>query len=244
GQLYGGYLFALPPQALGPRLAALAGYLSEAGPVALTLAGIGLYRGWRIARRAVAWGAVSAGAYAVYALGYTTADSFVFVLPLFLFAGLAAGLGAAEVGRLVSNPARRAMVMAALVAAPVLWGGANAPRLTLRHDAAAETFWRSVLQQAPPGAILLTGDERHTFTLWYARFVLRRRPDVAIIDTRLLAYPWHRADLGRAYPDLTDLDALPGIIQQGRPYRRPLCPVIESEEETRWFVNCLTSKTP
>ena len=42
-----------------------------------------------------------------------------------------------------------------------------------------------VLEDAPPQAVVLTDRDAHTFTLWYARDVLGRRPDVVVVDQDL-----------------------------------------------------------
>jgi hypothetical protein len=57
------------------------------------------------------------------------------------------------------------------------------------------------MDAAPAQAVLLTDDDRATFTLWYFRFVLEQRPDVIIMDKGLLAFDWYRAQVGMASPE-------------------------------------------
>jgi len=241
GQIYRPNLFAIPPEAIAPRLLALAGYLSGMGVVGLALAGLGLRWFWRRRRGILAGGTLSAAAYALYALGYKTADSFVYLLPLFALLGVCAGAGLADLLASLPAPRWRRGIAGGVLALLLTMGAAQGARLSLRGDRTAESFWQGVLSQAPPRAILLTTRDRHTFALWYAHFVLRERPDVAIIDVRLAGYPWGRADIRRADPALTDVESLPEIFARRGDYPRPLCAVLEAETERVWQLDCLTS---
>ena len=54
-----------------------------------------------------------------------------------------------------------------------------------------------MLTAAPPGAIVITGNDGHTFALWYHRHVAGQRPDLAIVDRRLAGYPWYDGHAAR-----------------------------------------------
>ena len=243
GQLYHPNLFAIPPEAIAPRLLALAGYLSGLGVAGLALAGLGLRWFWLRRRGLLAGGALSAAAYTLYALGYRTADSFVYLLPLFALLGVCAGAGLADLqASLPLSRRQRDILIGGVLALLLATGAVRGRQLSLRGDRTAESFWQSVLAQAPPRAILLTSQDRHTFALWYAHFVLRERPDVTIMDTRLAGYPWGRADLRRADPTLPgDIAALPRIFARRGDYPRPLCAVPETKTEYVWQLDCLIS---
>jgi hypothetical protein len=106
GEVYRGLVFGLPPAYLPGRLGA---WSAEAlrqfgGPWGVILALIGL---WRLDRHLHAWWQatlVTFVAYSVYAIGYNTPDSFVYLIPagcvaaLWLAAGLAWVLEAATQG--------------------------------------------------------------------------------------------------------------------------------------------------
>ena len=238
GQIYRDYLFSLPVELLAPRLLALAGYLSQMGLLALTLLGAGIWWAWRYARQALVWAAISAGCYAVYALGYRTADSFVYLLPIFVLAAIGVGLGANDIIGIIPIPYRQAAIWGSL-GLIIVWAGVGGVTVSLKGEQQAATFWRTVFAQAPADAVLLTYQDNHTFTLWYAQHVLQQRPDVTIVDTGLLGYDWYVTDLRRAYPwlnlppDMADRFARAEV----QPY--PLCAVIKMEQPETWQLECL-----
>ena len=99
GQVYRGLIFGLPLAYLPARLAAWSGETLRqfGGPWGVILALIGL---WQLDRRLHAWWQATlliAAAYSVYAIGYNTPDSFVYLIPASCVAALwlAAGSGLA-----------------------------------------------------------------------------------------------------------------------------------------------------
>lgn len=240
GKLYHGYLFAFPLSSLPLRLKAFVGYLAQFGGVGLFLAGIGLYRAWLTHRYVLVGGLLSAVLFSVYALGYKTADSYVYLMPIFVLLAIAVGLGVNELT--TSFPLNKAWrtVIKGLLPVILLWGGIiNGQRLSLRYDDVAEDFWRYVVVNAPQDAVLLTFEDRHTFTLWYAHYVLHQRPDIAIVDPGLAEYPWYQATLNRHSPGITDLPNLVTIFEQQRVYHRPICVVTEKQQiEKQWQLDC------
>ena len=51
------------------------------------------------------------------------------------------------------------------------------------------------LGRLPPGALLLTEEDSATFGAWYVQTALGVRQDVLVVDTRLLAQAWYRAQV-------------------------------------------------
>jgi hypothetical protein len=93
--------------------------------------------------------------------------------------------------------------------------------MDLSGDRTAEAFASNILQNAPQRAILMTNGDEATFALWYFRFALHDRPDVAVISSDLLSEGWYRQGLSDTYPDLViPVDSFPqdiGIANPGRP---------------------------
>ncbi len=236
GQIYRGYFFALSPDAPVRRIPALMRYFINPGIVPLALAGLGIWRLRRRNPRLLAAALAAAGGYTVFALGYATADSFVYLLPVFWAMGVSAGFGMIQLSEDIS-PRWRNLTFAGVTVILLITATVNWNTVDLHRDTAAETFWRDILAAAPPHAVLLTDTDRTTFALWYARFALDKRPDVAVVDTRLAAFDWHRADLQRHHPDLPQLAEIDTLFKQRQPYPRPLCRVYNSSE-TNWSLSC------
>jgi len=97
----------------------------------------------------------------------------------------------------------------------------HAPAISLRYDREATAWLADVTQRLPPGALLITLQDRHTFALAYARWVEGRRDDVIVVDADLLAYPWYHAQL-RRHPSLVlpgDRLTAPGLAGANLPLR-------------------------
>ncbi len=202
GALYRGYLFTVPLEHVPARLAATAGlYVQQFGPWGAAISLVGLWQLWA-RQRAWAWAsAAGAALYTIYAIGYNTLSSYIYLLPAFLAGAvwLAAGL------RALAHRWPRLWPLALLLPALALalnWAGAD-----LRADHEAHDYAQTVLTAVEPRAIVLTGADEHTFALWYARYVTGQRPDVVVVDRDLLIYDWYRAGLARRYPDLNVRDA-------------------------------------
>jgi hypothetical protein len=151
-------------------------------------------------------------AYSLFALGYNTTDSYVYLLPAWFAVAFALGLGADELLAAARSPVLRVPAIALLLALPAWLGWQGLGAQDLHSDRAARDYGVQVLDAVAPGAVLVAGDERHVFTLWYLRAVEQRRPDVAIVATGLVGYDWYREHLERADPSLAlpDSVAAPG----------------------------------
>jgi len=65
----------------------------------------------------------------------------------------------------------------------------------MSRNQAAITYAQESLQIAEPNAIIITDNDPHTFALWYGRYGLAQRSDLAIINIHLLPYGWYRQTL-------------------------------------------------
>jgi hypothetical protein len=199
GRPYHGYSFALPLAQLPSRLGAWVQLWSRQYTwVGLGLALVGLWswiEGGR-GRLALATGLIFAS-YSIYAVSYDTTDSYVYLITAYLAAALWMVEGARAT--LTEYSARGgeihrvsvALGLAVLAAVPT-WSVLRHYRaLDLSDDQVAARWVDKVLGQLPQGALVITGEDRHTFTLDYAVWVERRRQDLLVVDGELLQYPWY-----------------------------------------------------
>jgi len=167
----------------------------------------GPVRGWG-ARAVTLW---IVGVYSAFALGYNAADSYAYLLPVFLALALSLGWGVAALLNTLAARPRRAVTVPALVGVLLVALGLNAarhwPAVDASRDRRAEDFGRAVLAAAPAQAVIVTQGDQDTFALWYFHFALRQRPDLAVVVEPLLAFDWYRATLRATYPDLPELSS-------------------------------------
>lgn len=190
GSMYRGYALAAPLDVVLQRLIGLPRvWLEQMGWVGV--AWIGYEMVARAELKRVLSPAIAVALYAAFAITYNTTDSDLYLIPIwvlsagYLGTGLAHGLDAA------SSRARRAplCVLAAATVAAMLIG--NWRTHDLSADRRASDFAEAMLRTAPADSILLAYSDAHTFSLWYYRLAVGRRPDVAIIDARMVDYPWY-----------------------------------------------------
>ncbi|MGC8838710.1 MAG: protein O-mannosyl-transferase family [Anaerolineae bacterium] len=248
GALYQRFVFGLSGAYLLPRLGAWAALLREQfGWVGLALGWMGLWAEGSQGRwRRLAFLGSAFVFYTAYAVGYDTTDSYVYLLPAHLILAwwVVRGLGtlapAAE-GGLVEG-ARPAVAralrwggMAALAASVACRAALAFPQMDLREDWEAWQYGQEILAEAPPGALVLAVGDRQVFTLWYFRYGVRERPDLAVVTPNLWPYGWYRETVRRTHPDLAPgSDPLPedlgGLVREVLATGRP---VVATEEAVR-----------
>lgn len=225
-QAYHHYLFQVPlPEILGRLSAAAGGLLRDFYPWGLLLGLGGLYLLGKNDRPALGTLAVPAGLGLLLALTYGGADSQVHLLPLYVALSIAGGVAAGAVAgflerRLGKTGRWAALLLPALSIVLVVVGW---PQWSLRDDPGPLPEIVPRLAALPPGSILLVDRDELTFPLWYAQQVEGVNPDVAIVDMRLLEWPWYRRQLPARYPGLvvpeSSGEILPALLQAnpGRP---------------------------
>jgi hypothetical protein len=190
-ELYRGYLFALPLADWPQRLLAWAGLLArQFTPVGAAVAGLGLVRLWRIQRPLALASALAFAAVSIYAIGYNTADSLVYLAPALPLAALWLGMGLSQAADWLDCWLPRgawALLLLPLLQALLFWG-----QMDVSKDEVAKDWAAQVLQQSPPRAVLITEQDNYTFTLWYVHDVLGGRPDVVVIDTDMWGQEHYR----------------------------------------------------
>ncbi|HMQ53528.1 MAG TPA: DUF2723 domain-containing protein [Anaerolineae bacterium] len=226
GELYRQYLFSLPLELLPARLAAELRLLGQAFlwwglPVGL----LGLERMIRH-RPLDGWGSLlTFSLISIYTLGYDTTDSYVYLLPALVLFAWWIGWGLYDIEQTVTEQfggRKRAgrWVRLAFLLLPLMALGLNYPQQNLRSDTEALDFARQSLDQVEPRAIIITDNDLHTFSLWYASYALHQRPDVAIINPNLLPHAWYHRTLRQHYPHLQlpapAFGSLPALLDLNR----------------------------
>lgn len=191
-RMYWGNAFTLPLSSLPQRVLAWFVLTSrQFTPPGLALICVGLAQLWR-ERRRVALGIVATWlGISIYALGYNTVDSWVYLVPFLPFLTLALAEGLAWIA---GRDALRWVALAVPLALLVL----NWTAIDVHADREAIDWVDRTLDQLPSGALVQTTTDRHTFALWYAIDALGKRDDLTVVDLRLWGYEPYMAYLGAA----------------------------------------------
>lgn len=222
GRLYRSYVFALPPLFWPRRLLAWAGLLArQFTPIGALLAIWGCGRLWRRCRSLALATLLAFGGFSLYAVGYNTADSLVYLVPVLPIAALWLGLGLDDLlAQLAASGGRRRwahFLMFAVCLLPVAQAAWGWPAMDVRQEPTAVVWARQTLRSAPSNAVLITSQDGATFPLWYVRDVLGERSDVGIIDQDLWAHEPYRRFLAGELGDLPARSLDEALVHLNRP---------------------------
>ena len=205
GRLYRGYLFSLPLGELPARTAAYLSQLrSEFTLFGLALALLCLVQPAQTRLKRLG-GLLILGLYGLYAIGYNTTDSYVYLIPSYLVIILWLCQGVAwsitETLRWWPGHGRLLRIGGAilLLALPLVSVALNYRALDVSTDRQARE-WLDQVAQLPEGSLLITGADAHTFAMDYMLWARGERRDLLVIDGELLPYPWYRRQLAVRYP--------------------------------------------
>jgi hypothetical protein len=198
------------PGRLGDRAGALAGGL---GPVALLAGGTGLaLLCRRRPRLALALLLILATAF-LQSFLYGAAAAPDYLIPCEIVLAAAAGHLLTTVLALCARRAGTAAartrqlwtglaVLALVVAAGGLAQQVSGQRATAAQQDSrmARDYGLTSLRGLPPRALILAQGDEQTFALWYAQFALGIRPDLAVVNSDLLAWQWYATTVRARYP--------------------------------------------
>lgn len=228
-ELYHRYFFSLPWPFVPARVVGELRLLVEAFmgwglPVGL----LGLYGLFR-AYRSLALGSLASFLLiSIYSIGYNTTDSYVLLLPALLIVSIWIGWGLVDLAqtlqKLTGPGPSHHLIRLGIVLLPLvsLWWNYSAQDISLDNE--AYIYAEQSLQRVAPQAVIITDDDSHTFALWYGRYGLEMRSDVAIINANLLSYGWYRQTLKQTHTHLLFTDhanrpvtTLTAFIEMNRP---------------------------
>ncbi len=211
GTAYRGYLFSAPSATVPGRIAAWAYTLtSQYTPVGLGIALIGLNDWDRYKPHLRNFSLLWIVPVSIYAIGYYTRDSEIYLLPVIWLATLWLAVGIPIVLTWLQSHWQRGRVLAIaasglgialLVLTAVRW-----PSLSLRQDQEARQFLADVNEILEPGSIVISRADHDTFALWYSAWasgdLLRHAPDTVLINDGLYQFDWYQRLLATLYPTI------------------------------------------
>lgn len=228
GKLYQDFLFALPLQDWPQRLLVWAGLLArQFTPIGAVATGVGLSSLWHTHRSLAVASASAFGAFSLYAIGYNTTDSSVYLVLALPLAVLWLAKGLLQLADWLTQRVRRgawAILLLPLLLPVLFW-----KQMDVSTNDDAMIWAEHVLASAPQRAVLLTEKDAHTFTLWYAQQVLGQRPDVVVLDRDLWSHEPYREMLTDSLALKSNQRAL-SPDEAARLAGRPAVGVIEQSE--------------
>lgn len=229
GAAYRGYLLNGGLSALLPRLTTWAYTLTaQFSPLGLALGFVGLATWDRNAARLRNFSLLWVAPVSVYAVLYYTRDSEIYLLPvvwlicIWMAVGLAA-LAAWWTPRLAgATPVLAGMAgVALLLLAALSW-----PKLALRNDAAARQYLAALAQALEPDSLLVTLEDRETFTAWYGawgdRTLTAAAPGLIPINESLYQFAWYQRLQRDLYPDVPAIDTSAAALVAANAGLRPI----------------------
>ncbi len=195
---------ALPP--LSDRAGDVATALAFDGSLPVAALGlIGIYalvRARAFPAAVLLGGALLVGAAGRAALGFDpdNPDARGYLLPALGALFVLSAAGAALFARALPRAAAPIAALALLL--PAVQLVRFAADVSQRGAGAAEAYGRALLEPLPPRTLLVTSYFETTFQLRGLQELLGERPDVAIVDRKLLEHPYAPAAVARRLPEL------------------------------------------
>jgi hypothetical protein len=212
GAAYRAYVFGMTPLEYGGRLAALARLMVEQfTPVGLALV-IGGFALWDrqcpfLRNGALLW-ILPVG---LYAAGYNTVDSYIYLLPVAWLASLMLGEGLAGGSDWLANrvkPAAWIVAALAVIGLVVLipW---RMGQVALRDDSEARDFLAAAEATLEPGSLVISNADAQTFALWYGQWgsgtLTQAAPNLIFVNYALYQFDWYRQLVQDVYPDIPSM---------------------------------------
>ncbi len=239
GAFYQHYAFSLPIDSALLRLVSVAQLLlTQFGILGLLAGFYYLFRNFSHSRQLWVSGWIATVSI-IFSLGYDTTDSYIYLLPFFLAFAIWIGFGVGSITSLLAQQKNWVSLVASGIILASLWGMAivNYPKIDLSADHRSEKFQKAVFAALPPQAIVVAKGDQALFSLWYYHFVLKERPDIAVLGDGVLASSWYIDVLHTTYPTLNI--SLKDVLSQSIPKinpTRPTCTVMIVNE--RMLLEC------
>ena len=230
GAAYRAYVFGMTPLAYAGRLASLARLLVEQFTplgLALTIGGLAVWDRQHPALRngALLW----IVPISLYAAGYNTVDSYIYLLPVAWIMSLMLGQGLASGSEWLATRFCPAPILVAsltfialLVATP--W---RLPQFDLRQDHEATDFLSAAASTLEPGSLVISSADAQTFALWYGEWgsgtLAQSVPDLIFVNHALYQFGWYRNLMHDYYPNVPKMGAPFGELIAANREIRPIC---------------------
>jgi hypothetical protein len=220
GEAYRGYLFSAPLDTLLNRLAAWASTLTtQYTPVGLALALVGLARWDQQQPWLRTFSLLWLAPVSVYAMGYNTRDSDIYLLPVvwLMALWLAQGLMTTATWLRARFPQMQPVLAALALAGVLALAGGRWAATSAAADHTAQVYLAEVADVLEPAAIVVSYDDQETFALWYGAWadetLAAAAPGLTLINEPLYQFGWYRRLLAERHPELPGIgDSVRAVV--------------------------------
>jgi hypothetical protein len=213
GAAYRGYLLSGDVGMALSRLATWAYTLTDQfSPIGLALGFVGLATWDRTAARLRNFSLLWVTPVSVYAVLYYTRDSEIYLLPVVWLVTIWMAVGLTTIAQwLTSRFTGVTPILAGAVGlALLLLGVVRWPAVALRSDDAARQYLAALAQTLEPDSLLITLEDRETFTAWYGawgdRTLTVAAPGLIPVNESLYQFAWYQRLQRDLYPDVPAID--------------------------------------
>jgi hypothetical protein len=202
---YQAFVFGLPSAEIPGRLASWAALLGDQfgwWGLALSLAGALCW--WQRDRRFVLFSLTWIVPLGIYAFFYEPGDSQVYLIPVLLLLALWWAEGARYTIHLSERlrPVWQQAVLVLILLLPLSSLVLHWQTADLSDDWYARDFIQKALAETESESLVVVRRDQPTFALWYAIYAEGLRPDIAVVNGRMLAFVWYRNLIRELYPNL------------------------------------------
>lgn len=215
GTVYQGYTFDVWGEALFNRVVTSTDHLfAQFGFVGILIGLAGLSHAWGRMRSLLVTQLISASLILVYAVTYRTADSFLYLIPVFMLfsiwmaAGILRVLSNADDIRKSLGPLRGVRIRTitgvtiavVLVSVPGFSIATNYDKLDLSDDREASAYAEAAFETMEPGSIVIARTDKTVFSLWYQAYVADTEHSVMTVSAPHIVFDWYWDDLVMQFP--------------------------------------------
>jgi hypothetical protein len=164
----------------------------------------------------------------LYAAGYNTLDSYIYLLPVVwimsLMLGQALSSSSAWLGKRFLH-AHWGVATAALLGLLFLaqW---RLPQVDLRSDHEAQTFLAEAATTLEAGSLVISSADAPTFALWYGQWgsgdLARAVPDLVFVNYALYQFGWYRNLMHDLYREVPMMGAPFAELIEANRHQRPV----------------------
>jgi len=169
---------------------------------------------------------------------YTARDTdSTYLLPMYALISFWIMMGIEQIFRLPLNRWKSLLISFINLFVFSLLFSVHHDSITIENESMREVI-ETIDDFAPDNAIVISETDEVTFALWYSQVAEGFRPDIAVVDARLLHLDWYQAHLQNSYELNNIQEKIQSLIHQDDIKQRPILSAISLLPRTddQWYL--------